>query len=592
MYSLRSLFILALLFSVSSSALRAQLKTEMIKREIAGPFNSKATSRVDFDRQTQYLYSTDVGNNQVEYWDYQRINKPAYQGSFKLDTYFSTISDIDANMGSVAVAGYSSEQSAGRVVIFDANGQYQTQVIVGALPREVRFDRINSKLLVSCAGAPNDDYSIDPQGSFAIININSTANNITQADVQLLDFTLLDTTQFDPGIRIFGNNGQQLASQDVEPAGFSISDNGGKAYLSLQKNNAMAVIDIPSASLDTIVALGYKDYGQSALDASDVKPSIDIRSYTNLFGMYQPDGMAFLAQNGQQYVLTANEGSARRTTGFNEVERVSRVPLDAQDFGNTFMLQRDTALGRLEVTTTMGNGNDVLFDSLFTFGGRSFSIRDAQGALIWDSGDEFEQALATAFPQNFNSSEADNNSYKTQSDELGPRPELITVAEIDGVSYALISLAEMGGIMIYDISDAAQPVFVQYEILRDFSTPASDQQNNDLGISDIEFIDAFASPASIPMIVLSHELTGTITTYIVGSQVSNEEFPMPTMEFYPNPSTGIFNAPYPGDFSVFDSQGRLVKEFVDVSKIDLQDQPKGFYLIKDEHGQSLRVIKK
>jgi len=564
----------------------------MINHEIMGSFNNQAAGTVSFDRSTKKLYSANAEKNAIDYWNYSNIYKPAYLGTINPSNFINEVSSVDANFGAVAVAGYSDKYSPGRVLIYNENGQLQTQVIVGPKPVMLSFDRINSKLLVACEGEPTDDYSNDPRGMVAIIDINSTAAAITQSDVTLIDFTKLDTTSFDPTIRIFGNNGQQSPSRDIEPQHISITSNGAKAFVSLQENNALAIIDLSTNSLDTVVGLGYKDFGQSGLDASDVAAGINIRTYNHLLGMYQPDGLAALDQNGMTYLLSANQGKPRDYSAYSEAVRVNAIPLDAQDFGNTFALQRDSVLGRLFVSNTMGLGNDVLYDSLFTFGGRSFSIWNDAGQLLWDSGDEFEQVLATAYPQNFNSSAIDNNTFKSQSDNQGPQPNCVATGEIDGSTYAFIGLEKMGGMMIYDISDINNPSFVQYELFRDFSSPANDQNKNDLGIGHIEFIDVFGSPENIPMVITSNEVSGTISTYIVGSQVSNPEYKLPEAEFYPNPSTGIFNSPYYGNFEVYDSKGRLVKKVTDRNTIDLSDQPAGYFLIKNEQGQALRVIKK
>lgn len=80
------------------------------------------------------------------------------------------------------------------------------------------------------------------------------------------------------------------------------------------------------------------------------------------------------------YLVTANEGDAR-----DEDERIRDLFLDPSAFPNAGELQQDENLGRLEVSTILGdNDGDGDFDELFAYGGRSFSIWDADGNLIFD----------------------------------------------------------------------------------------------------------------------------------------------------------------------------------------------------------------
>jgi hypothetical protein len=91
--------------------------------------------------------------------------------------------------------------------------------------------------------------------------------------------------------------------------------------------------------------------------------------------------------------------------------RVADLNLDPKAFPNAAELQADEALGRLTVTTANGDTDgDGDFDELYAFGGRSFSIWDEQGELVYDSGDDLEQITASQLPQAFNSDNSDTIS--------------------------------------------------------------------------------------------------------------------------------------------------------------------------------------
>ena len=77
---------------------------------------------------------------------------------------------------------------------------------------------------------------------------------------------------------------------------------------------------------------------------------------------------------------------------------------------------------------TDGDGD---LDELFTFGSRSFATWSANGQLLFDSGDEFEQIAAQVLPDFFNAAE-DENAFDQRSDDRGPEPEALAVGKLNG----------------------------------------------------------------------------------------------------------------------------------------------------------------
>ncbi len=113
----------------------------------------------------------------------------------------------------------------------------------------------------------------------------------------------------------------------------TISDDESKAWVSLQENNALAVIDLASATVSQILPLGFKNHSLAGngLDVSDRDSAINIRTWP-VFGMYQPDAIGQYSVNGQTYIVTANEGDSRDYMGFTEEARVSTLSLDTSIF--------------------------------------------------------------------------------------------------------------------------------------------------------------------------------------------------------------------------------------------------------------------
>ena len=101
----------------------------------------------------------------------------------------------------------------------------------------------------------------------------------------------------------------------------------------------------------------------------------------------------------------------------------------------------------LRVTNTRGKSGGVgSYQSLYTFGGRSFAIWDTDGKMVYDSGSAIEDFLATnpaAYPKNF---------YDARSDDKGPEPEEVASGVIEGASYLFVGLERANGVIVFDFS--------------------------------------------------------------------------------------------------------------------------------------------
>ena len=246
--------------------------------------------------------------------------------------------------------------------------------------------------------------------------------------------------------------------------------------MTLQEANAIAIVDIPTATVQDIVSLGLKDHSLpgNALDPSDRDgpgntAAIKIANWP-VYGMYQPDAIAGFNIGNQRYLVTANEGDSRSSDdfpGYNEEVRAgaSSYVLDPTVFPDAAALKSNAALGRLTVTNASGDTDgDGDFDRIEVFGGRSFSIWTAAGQPVWDSGDQFERYLAdpaNGYAALFNASH-DGTAPDNRSDNKGPEPEGVAVGKVGGRTYAFVGLERIGGVMAYDVSNPAAPEFAAY----------------------------------------------------------------------------------------------------------------------------------
>ena len=163
------------------------------------------------------------------------------------------------------------------------------------------------------------------------------------------EFKKYNGTPLPAGIRVFGPGA--TPAQDFEPEYIAVSADSATAYVTLQENNAIAVLDIKAGEFTRLMPLGFKDHSATGngLDVSDRDDKIDIRNWPVL-GLYMPDAIASFQSNGRSYLITANEGDTREYTAFGEERRVSAVRLDPGQFPNAADLQKPEQLGRLTVS--------------------------------------------------------------------------------------------------------------------------------------------------------------------------------------------------------------------------------------------------
>ncbi len=462
--------------------------------------NSAAAEIVTYDPVSQQLFFTNAGDNAI---DVVSITDPANP------TLVQQIAVPDGDLTSVAffngilAASIANEdtQEPGMVRFFDADGTTLGEVTVGSLPDMVIFTPDGSKVLVANEGEPNDDYTIDPEGSVSVIDLSNGPENATAATA---DFTAFNGQTLEPSIRIFGNNGQATVAQDLEPEFVAIDADGKTAYVICQENNAIAIVDIESATVVALKGLGYKDHSLpgNKMDASDRDDVINMQNYPVL-GMYLPDAIVAYQAIGSTYLVTANEGDARDYDGYSEEERVKDLVLDPIAYPNAEELQEDEVLGRLKATSSQGDvDGDGDVDQIYSYGARSFSIWDKNGQLVFDSKDDFETIIAQKLPTLFNSQGAED-SFDGRSDDKGPEPEALAIVEKNGQTYAFIGLERAGGFMIYNITVPQASYFVDYV----------NNYEIDVAPEAIIYIDATKSPTGSELIVTASEESGTVSLF-------------------------------------------------------------------------------
>jgi hypothetical protein len=481
---------------------------------------------------------------------------------------------VAARDGLVAVAIEAAPVTDRGVIAFydAATLQLLKTVEAGALPDAVAFSNTGHFVIAANEGEPRfaNGAVVDPEGSVTIVDVRTRGG---QRDFRscTADFQTFNSRRAEllaAGVVI-----DPLApsvAQDLEPE-YTVAV-GNNAYVTLQENNAIAVVQLNQCRVSRIMPLGFKDHGLAgnSLDTSDREISssagrIQLRSWQNLHGLYQPDTIAaFEAADGETYLVIANEGDVREIEDADSLRpsygaRVGTLTLDPTAFDPALDVKANRNLGRLTVNASLGaktvNGQ-ATYDKLFAYGARSFSIFTNDGKLVFDSGNDFESIIAAKVDKGelakwaFNATNSNNSSgavpgqsttnatFDSRSDDKGPEPEGVVVGRVGNRTYAFIGLERIGGVMIYDVTDPAQAFHVDYvngKDVRNFDEPVCTSVNangtcangvpnpgaGDLGPEGLAFVPAVDSPNGRPLLIVGNEISGSTRIYEIVAKPAN-----------------------------------------------------------------------
>lgn len=502
---------LALLVAALAGPVYAQPFTAITLTPV-GQLATGSTSEIAaYEASTSTLFVVNGDSGGLDLISIAQPWAPRRVRSIDLSALGQGATSVAVRAGIVAVAIEADPATApGRVAFFTPAGDLISSVTVGSLPDMVTFSPDGRWLLVANEGEP-DGYcagGTDPEGSVSVIDLSGGVVGITQARVRTAGFATFNGGA-PPGVRIFGPGA--TVAQDLEPEYIAIEPTSTTAYVTLQENNALAVVDIASARVTALLPLGTKDHSlaANALDASDRDDALRIVPQP-VHGLYLPDAVVAHRAGGLTYLFTANEGDARDYECFSEEERVGDLDYDAA------VAAPGADLARLRTTNATGDTDgDGDFDEVLSFGARSMSIWLANGTQVWDSGKEIETITAATVPGIFNSSGSGSDSLDTRSDDKGPEPEGLALGTFRGRTYAFLGLERTGGIVVYDVTDPTRPFFVQYATnLGPDGNPVVGT-THDQGPEGVLYIAKEDSPTGRALLVVSHEVSGTVTLFSI-----------------------------------------------------------------------------
>ena len=407
----------------------------------------------------------------------------------------------------VAVTG-ATQQSNGFVQFVDAASATLSgaAVQVGPLPDMIAFTPDGQKALTANEGQADENTgNNNPEGSVSIVDV--AARTVTTASFAPWNTQKLQLQQ--AGVRLSNVNGITLA-QDVEPEYIAIDAAGATAFVSLQENNAIAEVDIATATVTAIRPLGAK---QHELQGNGFDPSNQDGLSGNfqnfpILGLYMPDALTTFAVNDVEYIATANEGDSRAPfEGFEDETRgaflAATFNLDVEDptpdtgLYTTTELSSNARLGRLKFATG-DTDQDGDIDQLYSFGTRSFSIWTRAGDLVFDSGDEFERTMLSS-----------GLWQESRSDDKGPEPEAITFGVVGGVPLLFIGLERTHAVVVYDVTDPTAPALV------DVIDVAGESGIGARRPEGLTFVPGAANATGQALLAVTSELDGALSLFAI-----------------------------------------------------------------------------
>jgi DNA-binding beta-propeller fold protein YncE len=474
---------------------------------------NQAGEIVAYDAASGRYFVTNPVSNKLDVFTAAANGSLSYVSSIAL---VGAPNSVAVHNGLVAVAVEAAiKQNPGIVQFFDAatgvpNG---ASVTVGAVPDMVVFTPNGQFVLTADEGEADEATGlINPEGTVSIVDVAAR----TAATASFAPWNGQKAQLQVAGVRLSDVNNITLA-QDVEPEYVSINAAGTTAFVTLQENNAIAEIDIATATVTAILPLGEKDHSLpgNELDASNTD-GIDgnFQNYP-ILGLYMPDALATFVVGGVEYIATANEGDDRSDfAGFSDTTRGAGLEtyfsLDTEDLTpetslyTSAQLNTDAVLGRLKFVTgaydiargdTDGDG-DV--DQLYSFGARSFTIWTTAGVKVFDSGSQIEREML-----------ARGLWEEGRSDDRGPEPESVVFGIVNGTPLLFVGLERTNAIMVYDVTNPSAPV------LADVVDVAGESGISASAPEGLHFIDANDNPTGKALLAVASEGDGALSLFAI-----------------------------------------------------------------------------
>ncbi|MDA0824752.1 MAG: hypothetical protein O3C28_20375 [Proteobacteria bacterium] len=218
---------------------------QQLGRFETGVFDESAAEIVAYDRGSQQLFVINANEKSVDILDISDPSSPNLVSMIDVTTVIANVGGVNGvavHNGLVAIAVENEiKQHNGWAAFYSTDGHYLTHLEAGALPDMITFTPNGKYVLVANEGEPSNDYTNDPEGSITVIDIRK---GVLRARSRQVGFTRFNNHS-PKGVRISGPNAS--VAQDLEPEYIAVSADSKTAWVTLQENNAMAILDIKRA---------------------------------------------------------------------------------------------------------------------------------------------------------------------------------------------------------------------------------------------------------------------------------------------------------------------------------------------------------
>lgn len=292
-----------------------------------------------------------------------------------------------------------------------ADGKLLGSVAVGIWPDSLAFSPNGDFLVVANEGeayVKEGEGFRSGEGSISVIDLRPGLDKAVHHSVSLPDLAGVAGTVEEAHKRLVERviDGEELkvpfgsSPEHIEPEYVAFSKDGSKAFVSLQENNAIAVVDVASAKLLKVFGLGTTRH------AADVVEDGKYQADAELFALREADAISVTGDD--RYLITADEGD----TDPKASKTKSGLP---------------------------------------TGGGRTVSVFDAEsGQLLGDTGAQLDAMAAKAgiYPDH-------------RSPNKGAEPEGVVSFDAFGQRLAVATLERADGLALLDLSKPEQPQVLQ-----------------------------------------------------------------------------------------------------------------------------------
>jgi len=295
------------------------------------------------------------------------------------------------------------------------NGQYAlvtvldtTEEIADQQPGTLAFIDLRQRRLVASvplAGIGPDNLAMTPDSRKAIIAIEDEEDEegLPGSRPGSINFVAIDydnpaqSQVNNVALDLSGLDGVNYPS-DPQPEYIAISPTGTTVAVTLQENNAIALLDIASERLLRIFSAGTSRHARA-----DLLEDGEIALRQTFEGRREPDAIAFTRDGN--YLVTANEGDT-----------------DRDRFGDTIWS-----------------------------GGRGWSIFATDGEVVYDSGSEVEElaVLRGHYPD-------------SRSENRGIEMEGVTIAAFGEQELAIVGSERGSFLTVYDITEPRSPELISF----------------------------------------------------------------------------------------------------------------------------------